>query len=75
MVSTCRSIARWLTHASGIGGYLIRWFSPPKLHGSGSVAPEVLEPRRRQFGKAHGVLDVAVAEIGLQRPRIVPLVG
>ena len=37
--------------------------------------PEVLEPTRRQLSVAHGVLDVPVAEVGLQRPGIVALVG
>jgi len=39
------------------------------------VAPEVLEPRRGQLRISNRVLNVAVAEIGLQRARIVPLVG
>ena len=39
------------------------------------LPPEVLEPVRRQLGVAHGVLDIFVAQIGLQRPRIVALVG
>ena len=33
--------------------------------------PEVLKSRRRQFGAAHPVLNVAVTEIYLQGPRIV----
>ena len=37
---------------------------------SGSVAPKVLEPCRRQFRIAHGVLDIAVAQISVKRPRI-----
>ena len=40
-----------------------------------SASPEILEPRRRQFGVAHRVLDIAVPEVGLQRARVVPLVG
>jgi hypothetical protein len=36
--------------------------------------PEILEPARRQLGVSHRVLDVAVAEVSLQRPRIVALV-
>src|SRR5262249_25631335 len=36
-----------------------------------NLTPEVLEPIRRKFGVAHGVLDVAMAEPGLQRPRVV----
>src|SRR5262245_59635286 len=30
-------------------------------------APEVLEPARRQLGVAHGVLDILVTEVSLQR--------
>lgn len=37
-----------------------------KPRGLPSTSPEVLEPCRRQFGVPDGVLDVAVAEIGLQ---------
>src|SRR5215510_7135132 len=33
--------------------------------------PEVVKSRRRQFGAAHPVLNVAVTEICLQGPRIV----
>ena len=40
-----------------------------------AVPPEVLEPIRRQLGVAHRVLNVAVAQIGLERPRVVPAVG
>jgi hypothetical protein len=73
-----RSIARWLMHAREQGGYPIRWFSHQRVAGigllqkrrSGSVAPKVLEPRRRQFRIAHGVLDIAVAQISVKRPRI-----
>ena len=36
--------------------------------------PEILEPRRRQLSVADGVLNVAVAEISLQRSRVVSLV-
>src|SRR6516162_4276916 len=39
-----------------------------------SVLPEASKPVRRQFGVAHGVLDVLVAEVMLQRSRIDPLV-
>jgi len=39
-----------------------------------SVAPEVLEPRRRQLGVSHGVLDRSMAEPILQRPRIMPCI-
>src|SRR5580704_12504664 len=44
---------------------------PPNIRS----APEVFEPVRRQLGVAHGMLDILVAEIGLQSPRIVALVG
>ena len=37
--------------------------------------PEVLEAGRRQLSIAHCVLDVAVAQIGLQRPGIDALIG
>jgi hypothetical protein len=36
--------------------------------------PEILEPRRRQLGVKHRVLDIAVAEIGLQAARIMPVI-
>src|SRR5262245_13362521 len=39
------------------------------------LAPEVLEPVRRQFGVAHRVLDVLVPEPCLQRPGVVAGVG
>ena len=42
---------------------------------SASVAPEVLEARGRQLGVAHGVLDVAMAEIRLQGADVGALVG
>jgi hypothetical protein len=35
---------------------------------------ETLERRRRQRGVAHRVLDVSVAEVSLQRSRVVPSV-
>src|SRR5215208_893512 len=41
---------------------------------AGSRAPEVLEARRGHLRVAHGVLDVAVPEVSLQRPRIVSFV-
>ena len=40
-----------------------------------SLAPEVLEPVRRQLGVAHRVLDVLVPEPCLQRPGVVAGVG
>jgi hypothetical protein len=36
---------------------------------------EVLEPVGRQLGVTNRVLDVAMAQVGLQGPRIVTLVG
>ena len=38
------------------------------------LPPEVLKPIRRQLGVAHRVLDIAMAKIRLQCPRIMPLV-
>jgi hypothetical protein len=35
------------------------------------LPPKVLEPRRRQLGVAHRVLDIFVSEVGLERSRIV----
>jgi hypothetical protein len=43
--------------------------------GHGSVFPKALEPIGREFGVANCMLDRAVPEIGLQRSRIVALVG
>jgi hypothetical protein len=40
-----------------------------------SLAPKILEPRRRQLGVPDRVLNVAVAQVSLQRTSIVPLVG
>jgi len=39
------------------------------------LSPKVLEPCRRRLGVAHRMLDVAVTEIRLERPRIMPSVG
>jgi len=47
----------------------------PRRYPIARSAPEILEAVRRQLGIAHGVLDIPVTEIGLQRPGIVPLVG
>jgi hypothetical protein len=47
----------------------------PPASTKGLLTPEILEPGRRQFGVADGMLDVPVAEIGLQRPRVVALIG
>ena len=37
--------------------------------------PKIFEAGRRKFGVSNCVLDAAVAQISLQRPRVVPLVG
>jgi hypothetical protein len=42
---------------------------------NGSIPPEVLEPRWRQLAVANSVLDVLVAEVGLQRPGVDTVVG
>jgi hypothetical protein len=39
-----------------------------------STSPEILEPRRRQLGVSHGVLDVAMPQVSLQGARVVPFV-
>jgi len=39
-----------------------------------SASPELLEPRRREFGIAHGVLNVAVSKVRLQGASVVPFV-
>ena len=40
-----------------------------------SLAPEPLKPRRVGGRVLDGVLNVAVSEVRLQRPRIMPFVG
>ena len=35
------------------------------------LAPEILKPRRTQFRVPHRVLNVFVAQVGLQRPSVV----
>ena len=42
---------------------------------NGSITPEVFESIRCQFGIAGGVLDVAVSQVLLDRPGILPIVG
>src|SRR5262249_52914378 len=39
------------------------------------ASPKVLEPVGRHFGVSDRVLDVPVAEVVLQRPRVVAIVG
>jgi len=45
----------------------------PRLHAN--LSPEILKAVRRKLRVAHCMLDVTVAEISLQSPRIVSLVG
>ena len=40
-----------------------------------ALSPEILEPGRRQFGVAHGVLDVLMAEVGLQGAGVMAGIG
>ena len=40
-----------------------------------SIPPEILEPIWRKLCVAHGVLDVLVAEVMLNGPRVVSVVG
>jgi hypothetical protein len=42
--------------------------------GQRRLSPEVLKAIRRQFGVAHGVLDIPVAEVSLKGSRIVALI-
>ena len=41
----------------------------------GLIAPEIFEPICRQFGVAGGMLNVAVPQIMLDRPRVLAVVG
>ena len=41
----------------------------------GLIAPEILEPICRQFSVAGGMLNVAVPQIMLDGPRVLPVVG
>ena len=63
---------------SGAWSWPITGPDPARLRGSRhalSSAPEVLKPIRRQLGIAHRVLNVLVAEPGLQRPSVVTGIG
>jgi hypothetical protein len=40
-----------------------------------SSTPKILKSRRRQFRIANGMLDILMAEVGLQGPSVLPLVG
>ena len=39
------------------------------------LSPEILEPARRQLGVSHRMLDIAMAQVGLQCPRIMALLA
>jgi hypothetical protein len=50
--------------------------SSPRADGrASSISKECLEPLRRQRGIARRILDVAMPEIGLDRTRVVAVVG
>jgi len=40
-----------------------------------SALPEILEPRRRQLGIAHRMLDVPMPQVSLESSGIMPFVG
>ena len=42
-----------------------------EARGAGSLTPKIPEPIRRQLGIPHRVLNVAMPEPSLQRPRVV----
>src|SRR3954470_18330582 len=42
---------------------------------TGLAPPKILEPSRRQLRIANRVLNIPVAQVGLQRPRVVSPVG
>jgi hypothetical protein len=50
-----------------------RW--PPRIRQTFLVLPEIAEPLGRKFAISNRMLDVLVAEIVLQRPRIHTLIG
>ena len=50
---------------------LVRESSAP----SSSVPPKIFEPVGRHFGVSDGVLNVLVAEVMLQGPRVVAIIG
>src|SRR5687767_14476818 len=47
----------------------------PALTNRRLVPPEIIEPIRRKLCVSNGVLDVAVAKIGLNSARIEPFIG
>jgi len=71
---------RAVVHMPGCRSAIRRSCRPRRRSGDADVSdpltpPEILEPRWCQFGVAHRVLDISVAEVRLQRSRVVPLVG
>jgi len=69
---------RWLRHLFGAGDMgFVRPHAPRQrpLAERPLCAPEILEPRRGQLSIPDGVLDIPVTKIGLQSPRVVPLIG
>ena len=54
-------------HAGAITSMTCRRSAP-------TSAPEILKSRRRQLSKSHRVLDIAMAQVSLQRSRIVALI-
>ena len=77
MASACRKLAGKTIQAfwapSARRGHR-RPVNLPRGPARQSVLPEASEPVWRQLGVAHGVLDVLVAEVMLQRSRIDTLV-
>jgi hypothetical protein len=54
----------------------LRIFSPVQaVHGTRSRSPEISKPCWRQFGVAHRVLDIPVAEVSLQGSGVMPLLA
>jgi hypothetical protein len=62
----------------GLGGLQsIKLFAryPPLSPKAASIPKEFLKPLRRQSGIARRILNIAMPEIGLDRPRVVAIVG
>ena len=65
---------RWLRSAHRVSNS--KSLNEASYRGNGClIAPEVLEPVRRQLGVTNRVLNVAMAEPCLQRPRVVAGIG
>jgi hypothetical protein len=69
-----------LSSAPEVIATLAQWFRRVEVNARHSglrlihwLPPEILEPIRRLLGVAHRMLDILVAEIGLQGPGIVAL--